>query len=474
MVESVRRESRNHAGDDMRLAGLALSAAMLSACSYNGGGMPAFGDWFSGPKTGQFKSSAAVDRCRVPYRGAPVPRGCHPSQVTVGYGQPGAQASGQFGPASHPGGFPQKPQFGQPQYTHPQQATGGFGTHASGNAHTALHQGGSGPVKRRPRFRASLDLSVEPASDGDLIDNSVFPTSPFAGYDPAVFQEGRSEGTRGDGQTTDTLYYVNSRLQNTPDPWDTLSQPSVSFSDAWSAPASIGFGGEWLVSDSMILFGRVGYTRAEGTSGGAATIEGTVFEQTTVETFADVTDPVTGTTSNVSTGTSTNTAFITEQLISEISYDFSDLERLDLEAGGRFYTKPIAGTRTGQTITPFFGVSAGASHYNAASYTLDQRQLSYESPFEEEENEYYDLDVPQGFDLDNDPLTPGVTRQDLYDAQWVLNGGLQAGVEWQVTPGTALALETGLKYQGGRDLSNGEKSDVRLSVPLTLRGSFNF
>jgi hypothetical protein len=116
------------------------------------------------------------------------------------------------------------------------------------------------------------------------------------------------------------------------------------------------------------------------------------------------------------------------------------------------------------------------SRYNDVSYTLDQRQLSYESVFEEDTNEYYDLDTPgnSGFDLDNNPATPGVTRVDLYESQWVPAGSLNAGVEWQVTPKTALAFETGLRIEGARDYANGVKGDTNISVPLTLRGSFNF
>ena len=215
----------------------------------------------------------------------------------------------------------------------------------------------------------------------------------------------------------------------------------------------------------MTLFGRVGYSQAEGTSGGAATIEGTVFEETTVRSYDEFYNLV---------GTSTSTQFITEQPITEISYDFSDMKRLDLEAGARVYLDPIAGQATGRTVTPFLGASAGASHYNAVSYTLDQRQLNYASVYEDETPSYYDLDVPQGFDLDNNPATPGVTRVDLYDAQWVPSGRLSAGVEWQVTPKTALAFETGVRVEGPRDYANGEKGSRRVSVPLTLRGSFNF
>jgi len=51
---------------------------------------------------------------------------------------------------------------------------------------------------------------------------------------------------------------------------------------------------------------------------------------------------------------------------------------------------------------------------------------------------------------------------------------LNAGMEWQVTPKTALALETGVRIEGARDYSNGERGDTNVVVPLTLRGSFNF
>jgi hypothetical protein len=79
-----------------------------------------------------------------------------------------------------------------------------------------------------------------------------------------------------------------------------------------------------------------------------------------------------------------------------------------------------------------------------------------------------------GYDLDNDPATPATRTVELYDAQWVPMGSLKAGVEWQVTPKTALAFETGLRVEGARDYSNGTKGDTNVTVPLTLRGSFNF
>ncbi|MEM9599950.1 MAG: hypothetical protein AAF926_02905 [Pseudomonadota bacterium] len=234
-------------------------------------------------------------------------------------------------------------------------------------------------------------------------------------------------------------------------------------SDAWSTPTTIGLGGEFILGDRATLFGRVGYTRAEGTNGGAVTIEGTVFEEATTRTYDDF----------LLVATTQATQFQTGQILTEYSYDFSDMERIDLEAGGRLYLNPIAGQDTGRTVTPFLGASAGASRYNDASFTIDQRQLSYESVYQAETPNYYDLDIA-GYDLDANPGTPDTRRVDLYDAQWVPSGRLSAGVEWQVTPSTAFAFETGLRVEGARDYTNGEKGDTHLSVPVTLRGSFNF
>lgn len=447
----------------MRLAGLAVSAALISGCSYGGGvGNPLAG-FFKGPSQGQYNANAQTTRCDIPHRQAPIPRGCRPSEVRITGGQSQSYGQENIG-ASNPyaGGFPQQPQFGQPQ-----MATGGYGSHASGNAHTSLHQGQTKPSVRRPKFRGSLELSAEQSLSGNVLDYAAVPSTPFAGYNPALYNEARTTGSVIDGQVTNTRYYANSRLQNTTNPWDDLRTPDVSFQDAWSTPSTIALGGEFILSDKATLFAKAGYTRAEGTSGGAAVIEGTVFKETTVLSYEE----------NILVGQPmVTTEFNTENLISEISYDFSDMERLNLEAGGRFYANPIAGQSTGRTVTPFFGASAGVSRYNDVSYTLDQRQLSYESVFEEDTNEYYDLDTPgnSGFDLDNNPATPGVTRVDLYESQWVPAGSLNAGVEWQVTPKTALAFETGLRIEGARDYANGVKGDTNISVPLTLRGSFNF
>ncbi|GLQ20688.1 hypothetical protein GCM10007854_16430 [Algimonas porphyrae] len=451
------------AGDVMRLAALAFSAFLLSGCSYLGGFGDRVGGLFSG-SSGQAANAPygrspystapydAAGRCVVTHARAPLPPGCHPSQVVV---RPQAEA---YPGAANPTGFPQQPQFGEPRYT-----SGGYGSHAGGNPYAQAPARTSAPTLRRPKFRASLDLGAERSISGNAIDYTAFPLAPTNGYQPNLYQEGRTEGSIADGAVTTYRYYADDRLQTNPEDWDDVSQGSISLSDAWSTPTTIGVGGEFILGDRATVFGRVGYTRAEGTSGGAVSVEGTVFEEATTRIYDDF----------VLVATSQATGFRTGQTLSEYSYDFSDMERLDLEAGGRFYLNPVAGQDTGRTVTPFLGASAGASRYNDASFTIDQRQLSYRSVYEAETPNSYDLDIA-GYDLDGNAATPPTRRVALYDAQWVPSGRLSAGVEWQVTPATALAFETGLRVEGARDYSNGAKGDTNISVPLTLRGSFNF
>jgi len=47
-------------------------------------------------------------------------------------------------------------------------------------------------------------------------------------------------------------------------------------------------------------------------------------------------------------------------------------------------------------------------------------------------------------------------------------------MEWQVTPKTALAFETGVRFEGGRENDNGDRGDDNIAIPVTIRGSYNF
>lgn len=458
-------------GGVMRLyrlaAPLAASAFLLSGCSWLGGfaGYGA-GGYQTGSQSAAsggsyssgFSGGAYSDPCQVSHAQAPIPYGCSPADVTI---------------STASGGFPQTPQFGTAGGQGGTYASGGYGTHASGNHYAPGHAAASAPAIRKPRFRAALDLGLERNVSGNLLDPSKMTLSPLNDYDPTVYAEGSVSGSVADGRITSISYYGDDRLQTggapgpgDTRPWDEASNPAISFGDAWSTPTTIGLSGEFILSDRATIFGRAGYSHAEGNHGETIIVEGTAFRTTTTQDYDDMGAPVGGPVSS--------TDYVTEQEFAAFSYDFSDMERYDLEAGGRIYLDPIAGRRSGQTVTPFFGASAGASHYNAVSYTIDQdRQLFYTSVFDGGEASYYDVDRP-AFDLDGDPATAATNRVDLYDSQWVPAGRLSAGVEWQVTSKTALALETGVRVEGARDYANGQKGDTNISVPLTLRGSLNF
>jgi hypothetical protein len=105
-------------------------------------------------------------------------------------------------------------------------------------------------------------------------------------------------------------------------------------------------------------------------------------------------------------------------------------------------------------------------------YKQSQTQAYYQRLFEgETENLSYSIETPDT-----------VTR--LYDSAWLPQGQLNVGAEWQLTPGFALAAETGVRLQGARkysdytntagELIEGGKGDVNVSIPVTLRGSINF
>lgn len=449
----------------MRLVGFAAAGALLSACSFVDGG--AYGP-HHGPKAGAPYGAHAggyaaprgfADPCQVPHAQAPIPQGCHPSMVTIGTGP------------SFANGFPQQPQFGA--------ATGGFGSHAHGNAHTAALRGNSKPRLRKPRFRGALDIGAEQSVSGDLLDYARAPANPVGDYNPYDYAEGTqfrdgadivTQAWVADARVQSDRAFDYGRAQVTGDaftpnpafdvaaPYERLNAPSISFDDAWQAPVSIGASGEFILSDRASLFGRAGYTRAEGTNNDAVSVEATLYQYTARQG----TDPDTG----APVGELIETMqFTPNQTIATFNYDFSDMERIDLEAGGRIYLDPVAGQRTGQTVTPFVGASAGASRYNSVHYTVGQSQLSYGSVFDSTSGEGNFYDVRANGEN---------ARVDLYDSQWVPQGRLSAGVEWQVTPKTALAFESGVRIEGARDYANGNKGDTNITVPVTLRGSFNF
>ena len=454
----------------MRLAVCTLSAVLLSGCSWLGGAGQIFNSGGQGHHVksshykygagqhGQHQYRAQKDPCQVYSPQAPVPQGCHPSQVTLGTA----------------GGFPQQPNFGGGQY-----ASQGYGSHAGVAHQQAAHYQPRKNKLRKPRFRGAMSLGVEKSISGDLLDfGSAAGLDPVASYNPQDFVEGFTSGSQRDGAIVRTTYTANDRdVPNIFQPptaedltaippvpffrgYERAIMPNISFDDVYSTPARLAIGGEYIVNPRTTIFANAGYTKSEGKSGAVASVEATLYRRTETEGFVEDDTSPTGFTS---TGVVTNTSFIPNRAIAQFTYDFTDMNRYDLEAGARHYLNPLS-AQGYKTLTPFIGASVGASHYNGVSFNVTQQQAFYQRAFESESGvteDYYTVTGP-----DN--------RVDLYDSQWVPSGQLNAGLEWQVTPKTALAFETGVRIEGAREYSNGAKGDKNIAIPMTIRGSYNF
>ncbi|NNE57202.1 MAG: hypothetical protein HKN36_03755 [Hellea sp.] len=408
----------------MRLAALSMSAVLLSGCSWLGGITSPSKSHQKAPYAyasaaqGQGGMQGAHNPCIVYSPVQPAPQGCDPSMVTVANGH------------QNYGGTQ------SPTYT-----TGGYGSHA-GNAQQMGHHRNAGPKLKKPKLRGSLSLGTEKSVSGSLLDFQIPGVSPVLAYNPTPFIEGRTVDN-GDSITTTTY---TSALEG-------IEAPTLSFDDVHKSPVAVKAGLEYIVSPKFTMFANGGYSHTTGSDGARASVVSTLLRTVSDQPVDDMGAP---------TGPPlVNTSFIPNQNVANIFYDFSDQRQFDVEIGARHYLAPVYRTSGYKTLTPFVGASVGVSHLNDVTYKTNQNQLFLEQAFEDDQYNYYD--VP----------TPG-TVTTLYDKEWLVNGGLQAGLEMQVTPSTALAFETGVKVYQGRDYSTGDSGDMNVSVPLTLRGSFNF
>ncbi len=412
----------------MRLAALAFSAVLLSGCSWLGGlSGSQFNSGFNAQSQyGGFNARGAQQigaqqGCQILSVAQPIPTGCHPSEVTLAVPGQGY-------------GFAQKPDFSN--YT-----SGGYGSHAAQAGALGANYGAE-PHIRKPKWRGSLSFGGERSISGDILDFSSFGGSAGALYNPDNFAEGRTSGSIASGNILRERYSADV---------EGLDASDIAFEDVHSTPVRIAGGVEYIHSPSTTVFANLGYSYAGGERVNGLTVIGELEYETISEDYDAA---------GALIGSVPNRTFIPNQEIANIDLDFSPLRRWDLEVGARKYFNPILTDPQNRTVTPFVGVSAGASHYNAARVDIRQQQVFFERAFNGNP-EFYD--VPSS-----------TTPTEVYGAQWVPNGSLTAGMEWQVTPKTAFALESGLRYEGGRDLSNGENSQSNVVIPVTLRGSFNF
>jgi len=414
----------------MRIAVCALSAVLLSGCSWLGmggnshhGAKHAAKGYYGAQHGGQHAQHARQhDPCQIMAPTQPIPRGCAPHQVTVG---------------AH-NGFPQQPNFNSGQY-----ASGGYGSHAGNAGHHNAHAK-RGPRLRKPKLRGQLSAGFEKSISGSYIDyNKITPSG--AGYTASGYNQGTTSGSPTSGSVTDTTWTVD-------DSTVTSNSPTISNDDVHSTPFRIAGGLEYIMAPRTTVFANAGYSTAEGKSIGGPSYEGDVVETISTQFFNAAGAPV---------GAPVVSGLIERnRIVANTVYDFSDMRRVDLEVGGRHYFDPILKGSVNRSITPFVSASAGASHYNKQSATIGLNQLYYNTAFTPPA-EYYEAN------------TAGA-QTEIYGSQWVPSGQVNAGLEWQMTPKTAMAFETGVRVEGGREYSNGEKTDTNVAIPFTIRGSYNF
>ena len=412
---------------------LSSATILLSGCSWLGlgGGQQSYqaqSTRYEG-STKQYNTQAgqkALGRCQITSPTQRAPKGCRPEEVTLALGAPAA-------------GYGQ-----QAQYTNK-----GYGSHV-GSAQTA--QAGYTPqVKsKRPWLRAQFGLEIDHSVSGNLYDPGVSGTA--GAYNRALFVEGSSTGSVASGQVVNTSYTSVA---------ERIAAPEISFDDVYTAPLRVSGGLEVILSNHATIYANAGYTRAEGKKGGGVQIIDELRK--TVSTSDYFTDPLQGTVGSL-IGTVSNTTFIPNEVVATYNYEFNDLERYDFEVGGRYYFNPILKNQLQRPLTPFVSASGGTAHYSATSVNENQRQRFISRTFDgtqiNADGDFYDVNF-------------GANTQ-IYDAQWVPYGAVKAGLEWQMTPKTALAFEAGVKYEGARDFSNGAQGDEIISIPVTIRGSYSF
>lgn len=435
----------------MRLVLCAVSAIALSGCSWLGGlGSNAHNGYNHSAQSSAYGHAqrGKANPCQILSPQQPIPRGCNPASVTLATPHQGGN------------GFPQKPSFGQPEYT-----TGQYGSHAANASQQGANYRDNVPHLRKPKFRGSLSLTGSKNLNGDVLDYAKFsadpltglPTDPTANYVPSDFNEGSTQGSASSGSIVQTIYTAGPRDSSSTALYDRKSVPNLSFDDAWSTPVGVAIGGEYIMSPRNTLFANFGYTVSAGESKKTADVTATLYQQVTTQEYD--TDTLAAIGPQV-----TNVSFIPDEQIATFRSQFSDMKRYDLEVGGRHYFDPLNKSNGLNTVTPFVGATVGASHYNEVSYTTDQKQRFYQQAFNDPTGE-----DTQFYEIDGNETTVG-----LYDSQWVPTGQLNAGVEWQVTPRTGLAFETGVRVEGARKYSNDEKGDKNVAIPFTIRGSYNF
>lgn len=426
----------------MRIAVLAFSTVLLSGCSWLGfgGNKPHHSKHQSYGSYGQqatHHQGKRANPCQIPHASAPIPRGCRPEQVTIGTQKSYAQNS--YGGYSNQG------------YSRAQKPSAG--SYGQANIPTT---GGAWPTQthvpnrydKRPRLRLNGSLGAETSISGEAL--SSFALTDI--YNPAAHTEGPIQvGSQPSGSVTTTNYSVEDIVPRA---------PQTTFSDLYAAPLSVGIGAEYLVTPKVSVTAEASYAHAAGRKGGGVTYEGDIREDVLIENYT--TNLTTG--APTLSGTTSNSTILENLPVAYAEYSVNDLKRSSFEAGAKYYFDPAFEQYMERPLIPYVGISAGGAHYNALEVKQDLYQLFLQDYWESGR-------LPEDLSYYREAET---APTELIEAGWVPTGTLVLGAEWQVRENASIGFETGVRFEGARDRTDGSETGDNYSIPLKIRGSIGF
>lgn len=195
-------------------------------------------------------------------------------------------------------------------------------------------------------------------------------------------------------------------------------QPAIAFNDAFDEAIQYDTAATYDLNQNTTVLGRFTYSEANGQTVGL----GTAFD-------------------TASTGTAIDAASA-----APVTAAFSDLEQITLEAGVRQY---VGGLNNGLGIRPYVGASAGARYNNSVDVTQSSAA-------------FITAANPTGVDA---PI-------EFIDSGWNPTAAAVVGAEWQATPRFAVGVEAGIRWQDNLDTAF-DSEDI-WSVPVRLRGRVSF
>lgn len=182
--------------------------------------------------------------------------------------------------------------------------------------------------------------------------------------------------------------------------------PAISYKDAYKNAVNYDMAATYDIGPSTTVLGRLGYSRADG--------------------------------NKIKTGT-IDDGVLTEDLYAQ----WGDLEQVTIEGGVRQYLGGWNNRISG--IRPFVGATAGFTHNNDVS--LEQSSATL--------------------------MPTGANVQPYLDAGWTPTASATVGAEMQVGARTAIGVETGVRWNDDVN-SNVLAQEDRWSVPMKIRGRISF